>query len=406
MKRWALPEGWREIRIADVAHFVRGVTFKPSQKIASDQEGAVACLRTKNIQECLDVSDLIYVTPTVVRNPAQYVQPGDTLISSANSRELLGKCCFADRIEGDFVIGAFIALARPDRSAVDPLYFYHFFRSPYIQAQLRDLARKTTGIANLPLSQTKELLIPLPPPDEQRRIVGRIEALARRLEEAKGLRRAARQEAEALLPAAVDEGLGRAAVQGWGKIKLRSIVEVRTGQVDPTLPQYRDLPHVNGQRIESATCRLLPFRTAAEDGMKSGKYLFEPGDILYSKIRPYLRKAAQVDFAGLCSADVYPLAVVSEEIDSRFLMWSLVAQPFSEYANALSLRARMPKLNRQQLLSYDLAVPPLDEQRRIVAYLDSVRAKGQALLRLQEETQRELDALVPSVLDRAFRGEL
>lgn len=51
-------------------------------------------------------------------------------------------------------------------------------------------------------------------------------------------------------------------------------------------------------------------------------------------------------------------------------------------------------------------MPPLEEQRRIVAYLDAVRAKADELRRLQDETQRELDALLPSVLDRAFRGEL
>ena len=48
----------------------------------------------------------------------------------------------------------------------------------------------------------------------------------------------------------------------------------------------------------------------------------------------------------------------------------------------------------------------LDEQRRIVAYLDSVQARLRSLRELQSETQKELDALLPSVLDRAFKGEL
>ena len=50
--------------------------------------------------------------------------------------------------------------------------------------------------------------------------------------------------------------------------------------------------------------------------------------------------------------------------------------------------------------------PPLDEQRRIVAYLDGLQAKVNALWELQVKTQEELDALLPSVLDRAFKGEL
>jgi type I restriction enzyme, S subunit len=47
-----------------------------------------------------------------------------------------------------------------------------------------------------------------------------------------------------------------------------------------------------------------------------------------------------------------------------------------------------------------------EEQRRIVAYLDSVQARLASLRELQSETQKELDALLPSVLDRAFKGEL
>ena len=53
-----------------------------------------------------------------------------------------------------------------------------------------------------------------------------------------------------------------------------------------------------------------------------------------------------------------------------------------------------------------LPVPPLPEQRRIVAYLDDLQAKVDQLKTLQAQTAAELDALLPSILDRAFRGEL
>ena len=53
-----------------------------------------------------------------------------------------------------------------------------------------------------------------------------------------------------------------------------------------------------------------------------------------------------------------------------------------------------------------LPVPSLDEQRRIVAYLDGLQAKVERLKALQAETRAELDALLPSILDRAFKGEL
>jgi hypothetical protein len=69
--------------------------------------------------------------------------------------------------------------------------------------------------------------------------------------------------------------------------------------------------HVSGENMEKGTCRLLPCRKAEEDGVRSRKYIFGPRTVLYSKIRPYLRKAVLVDFRGLYSADIYPLKVIS-----------------------------------------------------------------------------------------------
>ena len=64
------------------------------------------------------------------------------------------------------------------------------------------------------------------------------------------------------------------------------------------------------------------------------------------------------------------------------------------------------KLETPKLLNFEIPVPPLPEQHRIVAYLDDLQAKVDALKRLQAETAAELDALLPSILDKAFNGEL
>ena len=183
-------------------------------------------------------------------------------------------------------------------------------------------------------------------------------------------------------------------------------IQINDKQVDPTLPEYSQLPHISGENMESKTCRLLPWRTAEADGVTSNNYFFSPGTILYSKIRPYLRKAVFVDFGGVCSADIYPIRVKSQKLNPQFVKWSLAAEPFTEYANKLSGRTRMPKLNRKQLFGFGFSHPTLPEQHRIVAYLDGLQAQVDALKRLQAETAAELDALLPSVLAKAFRGEL
>ena len=87
-------------------------------------------------------------------------------------------------------------------------------------------------------------------------------------------------------------------------------------------------------------------------------------------------------------------------------MYSLISPDFTKYANNLSGRTRMPKLNQDQLFSFRMSYPSLLEQQRIVTYLDNLQAKADALKQLQAETTAELDALMPSVLDKAFKGEL
>lgn len=155
----------------------------------------------------------------------------------------------------------------------------------------------------------------------------------------------------------------------WRVVALGEVCDVVSGQVNPTLPEYRDLPHVNGQNIESGTGRLLEVNTAAEDGMASGKYLFAPGDVLYSKLRPYLRKVVLVDFQGVCSADMYPLRPHPDVLDPEFFKWLLLSDDFTRYADEESRRARMPKLNREQLFGWLASLPPLAEQQRIAGIL-------------------------------------
>jgi type I restriction enzyme S subunit len=85
-----------------------------------------------------------------------------------------------------------------------------------------------------------------------------------------------------------------------------------------------------------------------------------------------------------------------------FLEYALADYDVSEF-NFASAQA---KLNQRNARKISFPLPPISEQRRIVAYLDDLQAKVEALRWLQVETAAELDALLPSILDRAFKGKL
>lgn len=301
------------------------------------------------------------------------------------------------------IVSSHYFLFEIDERLLHRQFLDYFVRTPSFFQQVQ--AQGSTNYAAIRPSHVLNYQIPLPPLSEQHRIVAKIGKLAAQIHEAHTLRQQAADQADGLHLSVLHQHF---VVESslWIPMPMDEAIEINDKQVDPTLPEYAQLPHVSGDNMESKTCRLLPWRTAEVDGVKSNNYLFAPGTILYSKIRPYLRKAVFVDFRGVCSADIYPVRVKNPKLDPHFVKWALVAEPFTEYANRLSGRTRMPKLNRKQLFGFRFTHPSLREQRRIVTHLQTLQAEVAALKKLQGDTAGELDALLPSILDKAFKGEL
>lgn len=164
---------------------------------------------------------------------------------------------------------------------------------------------------------------------------------------------------------------------------MNDVCVIQNGQVDPTQEPYLNLFHIAPDDIESSSGRILEFNTALQDGVSSGNYYFQPGAILYSKIRPNLRKVVRVDFEGVCSADVYPI-YANKSINRDFLFYLLLSPRFTAYANTRSIRSAIPKINRDDLLAYPFDLPNLKDQVLIVHQLDALET---AILGIEAQIQ-------------------
>lgn len=171
------------------------------------------------------------------------------------------------------------------------------------------------------------------------------------------------------------------------------MARVASNLVSPA--DYSALPHVAPNHIESGTGKLLPYNTVADDQVISAKHLFAPGQILYSKIRPYLAKAVVVDFAGLCSADMYPVVT---DLDARFLKWWMLSPDFTRFAAGEQARTVLPKINTHALGRLPVPVAPPAEQRRIVALLEDHLSRIDAARQSVLMSIRRSSALVTSSL--------
>lgn len=189
---------------------------------------------------------------------------------------------------------------------------------------------------------------------------------------------------------------------GWAVGRFDEIAIVDSMLTD--VSDLHDTPHIAPNHIVSGTGELLEYRTIGEDGVFSPKHRFSAGQILYSKIRPYLNKCIVAEFDGLCSADMYP---ISARIEPRYLHRYMLSRDFLKQVDELAgNRVVLPKINQKQLSSVSIPTAPLNEQRRIVAKLEACEARIGAARAALDEVPKLLEQYRQSVLAAAFRGDL
>ena len=296
--------------------------------------------------------------------------------------------------------------------------------SPYVPTAIRWLGEllRAMNLGQYSISSAQpglaveriiDLFLPVPPESERQiiavymgRETARIDAL---IEKKTRFIELLREKRQALIPHAVTKGLdpkvqmkdsgvewlGEVPAH-WSVLSFQRCVFIAEGQVDPEKSPYREMVLLAPNHIESGSGLLLYTETAEEQNAESGKYLCQKGDVVYSKIRPALRKVCIAPDLSLCSADMYPMRGHSG-MSNQFLFWFLLSEPFSAFAVLEADRVAMPKINRESLNSVQLPRPPINEQMEIVAWvaqsterLDNLRAKTECSIALLKERRSAL----------------
>jgi type I restriction enzyme S subunit len=316
----------------------------------------------------------------VVNSNAKSVRAGTTLMSF---KLTLGRMGIAGI---DLYTNEAIAAFVPKSEDVNSKWLYHFLPGLVTSVTAEQAIKGQT----LNKKKLNGLTIYLPSPNEQRRIAEILDTIDEAIQKTEALTSKLKSMKQGLLhdlltcgldkngelrdPKAhpeqfKDSPLGRIPKE-WKPVRLLDLVSIPNGQVDPKEKPYCHWTLIAPDHIESGTGRLLSLETAIEQGAISGKYAFKPGDVLYSKIRPYLRKAVLADRQGLCSADMYPLQP-SPSLESRFLLGVILGEHFSRFATSVSERSGFPKINRKELGEYWLALPTMDEQLHIASVIET-----------------------------------
>ena len=166
-----VPEGWAWCRLGNIVLFERGITFPSSAKQLEKSDNNIPCIRTANVQEELTLDDLIFVDKTFIKNNIKkIVKEDDIIFSSANSRELVGKASYVNKIDIEMTFGGFVLVIR---SKINKYVFY-FLKREFLFGNFMGESTQTTNIANINTEKLSNILIPVPPQTEQTLIIERI----------------------------------------------------------------------------------------------------------------------------------------------------------------------------------------------------------------------------------------
>jgi len=234
--------------------------------------------------------------------------------------------------------------------------------------KMETLAESTT-VPSVRKTKLEEIEMEVPTLEEQNEIVD----ILANLQNVINKRQVQLEKHDELIKARFVELFGdlKTNTKNWPTVGFNDCAAIDTNMIHD-FDGYENYPHIGIDSIEKDTGRLVGYRTIAEDGVISGKYLFSPKHIIYSKIRPNLNKVALPDFDGLCSADAYPILVKEEVCTREFFGYTLRSSYFLDYILAYSNRTNLPKVNKNQVEGFTLPLPEIGVQRQFSDFVKQV----------------------------------
>lgn len=406
-----IPENWEWVRLGEIGSLLSGYAFKSTEY----EKSGVQVVRISDLaDDTVSTKDAVYYSKKDELN--QYlVVKNSFLICLTGS---IGKMAWVQDNIPRYLnqrVGMYISYD----VSITP-YLWLFLHSPYVINQW--IASKTSTNGNIKNSNVTEALCPIPPLAEQERIVAKIEELMPMVEEygkaeeqltklntefpdelrksilqqavqgklterdpadepASELLKRIKTEKEALmksgkikkekpLPEITEDEKPFDIPDTWEWVRFTNVIDIASNLVQPN--EYHDLMHIAPDNIQKGTGKLLVCQTVKEDKVASPNHLFCKGQLIYSKIRPLLRKVVIAPFDGLCSADMYPLKTC---LNTSYVKYVMLSEIFNwQVAVIASNRVKMPKINQNELGKIVIPLPPLAEQKRIVKRVEETLA--------------------------------
>lgn len=390
---YKIPSNWCWTYVSNVMNIVMGQSPK----------GVDTTQNVSDIPLIGGASDMGDLYPRVNKytKKATKLSKEDDIILSI--RATLGRPIFSD---GVYCLGRGVAGISSNYLSKEFIRYYYicFESSLYSNATGTTFLQVTGSVLN-------KMLIPLPPLNEQQRIVNRIESLFAKLDRAKELIENTLAQFEqnkmAILHKAFTGELtakwrkeNNIDLSSWKKCELKEVFKVVKDKYNPQT-ENQIVNYIGLENIETSK-GIISKNNSSE--VKSIKTKFKKDDVLYGKLRPYLNKHDVVNFDGICSTDI--LVFRFNDINTaKYINYYFNLPMFIQYAVENSSGINLPRVSEKTISKYKISLPTIEEQQEIVNILDNLLAKYNKIKNLEQQLEK-IELLKKAILAKAFRGEL
>ena len=400
-------EKWETLPLGELCEFRRGLTYKKGDEV---ETGGTPVLRANNVDLAkgeLDLEEIRYIDPAIEVPKPKKVVAGSLLICTASgSKKHLGKTALIED-KMDFAFGGFMGLLVP-RPTILPRYLQWLLRSDVYWSFIDGLS-DGANINNLKFKQLAEFLVPLPPLEEQKRIVAVLDTAFEGLARARAHAEANLQNARELFESQLSD-LFTHPDPSWNRAPLSEYCEkVTVGHVGPMAKRYvsSGTPFLRSQNVRPFKIDLTDVKYIDADFTNElGKSELRPGDVAI----------VRTGYPGTCAVipDDLPLANCADLVIARtgprlsphFLALLLNSTYGKELVAGAAVGAAQKHFNVGAAKKAVFPFPPLEEQERLVLQANKISASCDKLVRIAEYKIQDLEDLRQSLLQKAFAGEL
>jgi type I restriction enzyme, S subunit len=403
---WELPKGWMWCRVEELVE----KTERRDPRLSPDRPFTYVDIASIDNKSATIVAGKEMLGKDAPSRARKVIRTGDVIF--ATTRPYLRNIALVPDLYENQICSTGFCVLRADSRTVEPSWLYYLCRSDLILMQTESKMRG----ASYPAITDGDVLsasAPLPGIETQRRIVARIESLLAEVQQARALLEEMRRDVGGMMDAVLGER--------FGELDRAGVIFEPLGSLLLDKPQYGTsqkayetppgTPILRMGNIVDGKLSLDNLKYVRLDPLEEEKYLLNPGDILFNRTNSaeLVGKSAVFEShkPAVFASYLIRLVVDPAAVIPKYVVAYINSQRGRTYIQSQLTRAiGQVNVNAKKIAAMPLPLPNLDEQERIVAYLDSVQSKVDRMRRMLDEEERLLGRLERSILERAFRGEL